>query len=456
MPFKLAVTAALLLALVAPSASAQSTLADGSCVVVTGDGLYLVAQQVTTKVFDTTPFGGSLVAPSVTWIDGTNVVIVTTKDDAAGGPGGVWRVTLVPGGTGTVTDLTPTLPGWIEPHFIDADYAPGLDVLFLLQGPAGQVASWARPAQDSLASLEPWGTVPPDDARSIAVNGAKQPFAIAVALGSGPVVRVGKLGTVELYPEGAWNDIASNPVTGALIVAKQAGDTVGQIASAMLLFDFNVSGFCGPLVPQPADVEWDAVAGRAVAIAGAAMPACAATIGATGDNHILRLPLTAGGGPASNQPVLLTPVGASGITGKRADIALVRHGASEVSYWGFPAPGAGTSEPTFGHSGALALGKSAQLDLKQAPPSAAALLVIGLHPAPSLLQGQLILPAQQLLLPAVTSAEGQAQRVLPLPAGATAFVGLEVYMQWVVLDTTTAAAGDAASSQAAVFTIGVE
>ncbi|HZL98916.1 MAG TPA: hypothetical protein VFD43_01575, partial [Planctomycetota bacterium] len=436
---------------------AQSTLADGSCVVVTGDGLYLVANQLTTKAFDKTPFGGSLASPSVTWIDGTDVFIVTTQANATGNPGGLWRVTLAPDATGTVADLTPSLPAWIEPEFSDADYAPGLDVLFLLQGESGQVVSWARPAQDSLATLALWGTVPPGDARSIAVRGAQQPFAIAVALASGPVLRVDKLGTQPLYPVGAWTDIASDPITGMLIAARQAADMVGLIVDDNLLESFNVSGFCGPLVPQPADVEWDAVAGRAVAIATDPLPGCAAgLVGATGDNHIVRLPIATSGPTGCCDPVLLTPVGSSGITGKRQDLALVRHGASEVSYWGYPGAGAGSSLPTLGHQGPLAPGKSGQVKVASAPPSAVALLVIGLHPAPALHQGQLIMPALQFLLPVTTSAVGAAQFALDLPAGATALVGFEVYMQWVVDDTTTAAAGDIASSQAAVFTVGVQ
>ncbi|HEX6827852.1 MAG TPA: hypothetical protein VF104_02605, partial [Burkholderiales bacterium] len=232
---------------------------------------------------------------------------------------------------------------------------------------------------------------------------------------------------------------ASNPVTGDLIVSKLAGDTIGQIASASLLFDFNASGFCGPLVPQPADVEWDPIAGRAVAIAGEDMASCASSLGAIGLNHIVRLPLTAGGGPASNVPVLLTPQGLSGISGKRSDFALVRHGASEVSYWGYPGAGAGSSQPLFEHGGALVPGKTAQLKLADGPPSAAALLVIGLYPQPIVFQGQPFMPKPQFLLSAVTSASGAAQFALKLPASATALVGFEVYMQWVVDDTTTPA-----------------
>jgi len=443
------------LAALAAPAGAQSTLIDGTCVVVTGDGLYMVANQVTIKVFPDTAFGG-LVAPSVTWIDGTNEFIVTTRDDAVGGPGSIFRVTLTPAGTGTLADLTPSLPAGFESRFIDADYSPALDTLFLLQAQQGLIASWARPATDSLATMTFWGSVPVDDAHSIAVRGAKQPFGIAVALASGPVLRVDKQGTTEIYPSGSWNDIASNPVTGDLIVSKQSGDKIGQLAGGGgLIIDFNVSGFCGPLVPQPADVEWDPVAGRAVAISGADMVACAASLGATGTNHIVRLPLTASGGGASNQPVLLTPTGLSGITGKRADIALVRHYGAEVTYWGYPAPGEGTSDPTFGSAGALVPGASVQFKLSSAPPSAAALLVMGLHPAPFLFHGQTVVPAPQTLAPLATGASGAAQLTIKLPASAAPLVGFDVYTQWVVDDTTTAAAGDVVTSQLAVFTIGL-
>jgi hypothetical protein len=270
------------------------------------------------------------------------------------------------------------------------------------------------------------------------------------------VVSVNKLGTQELFPSGAWNDIAVTPVGGDIIASKQDGSVIGQIATSGLLVDFNASGLCGPLVAQPTDVEWDPVAGRAVAIAGEALPACAFSGTTTGENHVVRLPLTAFGGPPSNQPMLLTPAGDSGISGNRADIALVRQGGSEVTYWGFPFAGAGTSAPLFKHQGALAPSKTASLSLAQGPPVAAALLVMGLFPSPVALQGQVIIPAPQALLPAVTSANGAASFALKLPAGAAGLVGLDVYMQWVADDTTTAAGGDIVSSQAAVFTVGVK
>jgi len=53
------------------------------------------------------------------------------------------------------------------------------------------------------------------------------------------------------------------------------------------------------------------------------------------------------------------------------------------------------------------------------------------------------------------SCAGRAQLALELPASATSLVGLEVYMQWIVDDSTTLAAGDIASSQAAVLTAGL-
>ena len=444
-----------LLAAAAVPAAAQSTLADDTCVVVTSDGVFRVWGQVTAKLVDVAAFGGTLNAPSITWIDGTDFFIVTTNQGAGGGPGGVWRLELTTTGSSLV-DLTAAVPAWIEPRFVDADYSPGLDTLFLLQRDAGAVVAWAKPAQTTPAGLAPWGDVPPGDARSLAVRGAKQPFAVAVALESGPLLLVDKLGTTTLFSDGAWNDITANPVSGELIVAKQVGSVIGQIATSGLLIDFNVSGLCGPIVAQPSDLEWDAVAGRAVAIAGEALPACAFAGATTGENHIARLPLTPLGGPPGNQPVLLTPFGDSGITGNRADIALVRQGASEVTYWGFSFAGAGTSAPVFKHQGALAPGKTAELSLSKGPPSAAALLLLGLYPNPVVMQGQLIMPAPQALLPALTSANGAASLPLKLPVGAAGLVGLEVYMQWVADDTTTAAGGDVVSSQAAIFTIGVK
>jgi hypothetical protein len=243
--------------------------------VATSDGVFMVVNQVTTRVLGPAAFGGDLNAPSVTWIESTDFFIVTTSQDAAGNPGGVWRVKLTPAGTGTLQNLTSSLPSWITARFVDAAYSPGLDLLFLLQRADGVIVTWAKPATATLATLAPWGSVPPGDARSIAIDGAEQPFAIVAALQSGPVLKVDKFGTQQVYATGSWDDIACQPVTGDLIVSKQSGSTVGMIATASLLFDFNASGFCGPLVAQPADVEWDGVAGRAVAIAGEALAPCA-------------------------------------------------------------------------------------------------------------------------------------------------------------------------------------
>ncbi|HEU4840274.1 MAG TPA: hypothetical protein VFT09_02500 [Ilumatobacteraceae bacterium] len=366
-----------------------------------------------------------------------------TTVGSASNPAGVWRVTLTAGGSASLVDLTPTLPPGIGPGFYDADYSPALDLLFLLHREAGLVASWAHPAQATLATLAPYGLLE-NDANAIAIRGARQPFAVVASVENGPLLAAEKLGVQTLDGFG-FDDIACQPVNGDLIVVDQADSLIGILATSSLVINFNVSGLCGPLVAQPADVEWDPVAGRAVAIAAEALPPCAFAGGTIGENHVVRLPLTASGGPAGNQPVLLTPLGASGITGNRADIALVRHGGSAVTYWGYPNANAGTSTPTFKHEGPLAPGKTAALKLATAPPTAAALLLLGLTPG-----------AAQALLPAVTGANGAVQLALKLPASATPLVGLEIYMQWVADDTTTAATGDHVTSQTAVFTVGVK
>jgi hypothetical protein len=193
----------LLVAVVATPGAAQSTLPDNSVVVITSDGVFLVANQVTTKLLDATAFGGTLNAPSISWIDGTDTFFVTTSSDATGGPGSLWQVTLTPTFQMGI-NLTAQVPAWIEPRFVDADYSPGLDVLFLLQRDSGQIVAWAKPLHSSPSTMALWGVVPPGDARSIAVRGARQPFSIVVALESGPVLRVDKLGTQELFPSGAW------------------------------------------------------------------------------------------------------------------------------------------------------------------------------------------------------------------------------------------------------------
>lgn len=445
-----------LLLVATPVAWGQSTLADETYVAATSDGVFVVVAQVTRHVLSPAAFGGDLLSPSITWIEGSDAFIVTTLEDGAGNPGGVWRMQLTAGGTATLVDLTASLPPGITARFSDASYSPALDLLFLLQHEQGQVLSWAKPATASLATLTPWGTVPPGAGRSIAVRGAEQPFAVVVALSTGPVLEVDKLGTHEYLASGGWDDIACQPVSGDLIVGKQNGSLLGMLATSSLMVDFNVSGLCGPIVAQPADVEWDGAAGRAVGIAGEALAACALGGVTTGENHIVRLPLTPIGGPANNQPVLLTPEGDSGISGTRADLALVRHDASAVTYWGFPGAGGGTSQPTFGHTNSLVLAKSAQLKLTNAPPLASALLVVGLHPKPTVFQGHFIMPAPQMLLPITTKANGSAQFTVKMPWNATSLLGLEFYMQWVVDDTTTPAGGDIASSQSAIFTVGVK
>ena len=155
-----ALTLCVLLAAAAVPAAAQSTLADDTCVVVTSDGVFRVWGQVTAKLVDVAAFGGTLNAPSITWIDGTDFFIVTTNQGAGGGPGGVWRLELTTTGSSLV-DLTAAVPAWIEPRFVDADYSPGLDTLFLLQRDAGAVVAWAKPAQTTPAGLAPKSCVWP-------------------------------------------------------------------------------------------------------------------------------------------------------------------------------------------------------------------------------------------------------------------------------------------------------
>jgi hypothetical protein len=454
----------LLCALLAPAAWAQSTLADETCVVVTQQGFFVVTPgQPTVKLFDTTPFGGgTLEQPSVSWINGTDAFIVTRRDVT--GSGGLWRVELLPGGGGSVQDLAAAMPPALGRHFIDSDYSVGLDTLFVLERQSGRVLVDLHPATSTGASCAEWAAVPADACVALAVRGAKHPFSVLVTQVTGEILSVDQNGVdgLNVANNPSWSQVATEPLGGGYFLASQSLHKVvvgsPDLPSGLPQFyiDLNVFDFggapCNKLAPYPLDIAYDARTGHVVALAGGEPPACAFGGVATGANHVLRLPLAAVG-PPGTEPVLLTPPGASGITGAHGDLALVRHDTPDITWYGVSGSGAGASAPVLGGD-ALVAGTTADIGLDGAPTSAAAVLVLGLTALDAQFQGQLFGPFPRCLLPATTDAAGQAEVSLAVPPQA-ALSGLRVYMQWWIDDTTTPAAGDRVSSQVGIFTIGL-
>lgn len=452
------------------SAGAQSTLADETLVVATGKGLFVVHPgQPAVQLFDTTPFGGgTLAAPSVTWIDGTDAFLVTRRD--LSGAGGLWRVELLPGGGGSVTDLTPAIPAALGRDFVDSDYSVGLDTLFVLERRTGQVIAALHPATTTAAAgagFAHWADVPPESGVSLAVRGAKHPFSVLVVQATGEVLSVDKSGATFLNQNSnpSWTQVATEPLGGSYYLASEPLDKVvvgkKDLASGLsqVLIDLNTynfgGGFCGPLAQAPLDIAYDLRSQRVVALAGDFVPDCAFDGVATGKSHIIRLPVAAAGPPGS-EPALLTAAGDSGVLGAHGDLALVRHDLPDVTWYGQSGSGAGTSAPLFGDNdsiAALAVGETTVETLGGAPPQAAAALVLGIIPLNAPLQGQLLGPLPQRMLPAFTGVGGAAQIALTVPP-ISALVGLRVYAQWWIDDTTTPGSGDLASSQVGILTIG--
>jgi hypothetical protein len=448
------------------SARAQSTLDDETSVVVTGQGLFLVPTgQPAIHAFDATAFGGGVLeGPSVTWINGTDTFIVTRRD--LSGLGGLWRVQLLPDGSGTLTDLTPALAAGLSHDFADADYSVGLDTLFLLERQSGRVLVGLHPATASGSAYSPWASLPPDGCVSLAVRGAKFPFSVLVVTTTGEVLQVDKLGSKFLNQAGnpSWSQVATEPLGGAYFLCSESLDKVaigkpdlpsGLPQGLISLNTYDFGGPCGPLAGFPLDIAFDARTDRVVALAGDFVPPCAFGGAATGKNHIIRLPLVASGPPGS-EPVLLSSTGDSGVVGAHGDLAFVRHGTADITWYGLSGSGAGSSAPVFGGNqlaSPLQVGAAALEGLGGAPPLAPATLLLGLVPLNAQLQGQLLGPFPQALLPTLTDASGEAQVAFSLPP-LSALAGLRVYMQWWIDDTTTAASGDLVSSQVGIFTIG--
>jgi hypothetical protein len=462
MPRLLLASAVLLVA--GSAAVGQSSLADETTVVATGQGLFVIEPgQPAIQVFDTTAFGGGTVVevPSVTWINGTDTFLVTRRD--LSGHGGLWRVQLLPGGSGAIEDLTPSIPAELGRDFVDADYSVGLDTLFLLERASGRVIVYLHPAINSGAGFSQWASVPADTGVSLAVRGAQHPFSVLVVQSTGEVMQVDKLGFKYLNQANnpSWSGIATGPLDGRYYLCSDSFDKVvmgkPDLPSGLpqAFIDFNAWGFCGPLAQFPLDIVLDARSNRVVVLTGDFVPACIFGGAATGKNHVIRLPMVAAGPPGS-EPVLLSSTGDSGIVGSHGDIAFVRHGIADITWYGVSGSGAGTSQPVFSglpDSSALIVGQAAKAGLEGAPPSAGAALVLGLVPLNLPVQGQLFGPFPKLLLPAITDAAGEAQASFSVPP-VSVLAGVRVYMQWWISDTTTPAAGDLASSQVGIFTIG--
>jgi hypothetical protein len=439
------------------SAPAQ-TLADLTSVVATDTGLFRAEEgKLAQQIAGPALFGGAttLLRPSITWIVGTDFFIVTQQDGE--GHGGLWRVEVKPTGAAVVQDITPAPGLGIGKDFVDADYSVGLDALFVVEDTTGTIWVLGDPAHRHGDDLAAWGAAPARLVSSIAVNGARQPFSVLASLRTGPILRVSKEGSSELFDVDVFAQITSNPVTGEWYVMHQGKYVIGILVGGAVM-EMNSYGLCPKLVQKPVDIVWDPVARRIVTIGENDMSLCWFGGLPVGPNHIVRLPLTAGGGPPSNVPVLLTFPGPSEIGGVDADLAHVRHGGADVTFFGAPGVAGSGLSPSFvggGYGASLAKGKTATIALESAPPSAAATMVLGFSLLALPFKGQTMLPQLHILLPLATDAAGEAQLAVPVPA-MDELVGLKVYAQWWIDDTTTPAPGDLVSSRGAIYTIGVK
>ncbi|MHC5210600.1 MAG: hypothetical protein ACYTG2_07775 [Planctomycetota bacterium] len=455
--FRLAACAVLALAaLLAPAPSAQTTLKDKTSVVATDLGLFRAEEgKLAQQIAGPALFGGAteLVRPSITWIKGTDFFILTLQDGQ--GTGGLWRVEVKQTGAATVEDITPAPALGIGKDFVDADYSVGLDALFVVEDTTGTIWILGDPAHRHGDDMAAWGSAPPDIVNSIAVNGANQPFSVIAALRTGPILRVTKDGSTQLFDVDVFSQISSNPVTGEWYVMHQGNYSIGKLGQGFVL-EMNSYGFCPKLVQKPVDIIWDPVARRVVTIGEKDMSQCGFGGLPVGPNHIVRLPLTAGGGPPSNEPVLLTFPGPSDILGVNADLAFVRLDGSDVTFVGSPGvAGSGVSpvQVAGGYGTALAKGATTGMLLESAPPSASAFLVLGFTVLAQPFQGQLFMPDLHILLPVTTDANGEAPLSVPVP-DLDELLGLKVYAQWWIDDTTTGTAGDWVSTRTAIYTIG--
>jgi hypothetical protein len=335
----------------------------------------------------------------------------------------------------------------------------GLDALFVMEDTTGAIRVLNDPAHRHGDALAPWGSYPPLLGTSIAVNGATGPFGVIVSLRTGPILRVTKEGTSTLASgaEGTFAQVAANPVTAEWYVMHQGEDLIGKLGSGFII-DMNASGFCPKLVKKPVDIVWDPVARRIVTMGEEELGTCAFGGLVVGPNHIVRLPLTAGGGPPSNQPVLLTFPGPSDIQGVKGDIAHVRHGGSDITFVGTPGVAGNGLSPEHvggGYGVVLATGSPCSMQLASAPPSAPAFMVIGFTLAALPFKGQTLLPTPHVVVPLATDASGAALLTVNVPA-VPELVGYKVYGQWWVEDSTTPAPGDLVSTRGAIYTIGVK
>lgn len=435
-----------------------STLPDESSVVATDVGLYLVKKgQVAQAVFTPADLGlSAFVEPSVTWLAGTDTFILTSRGDAF--TGRIWRIHVSAAGVGSATNLTPSVPDALGRDFADADYAIGLDTLFVLCRNEGLLWAWKAPASSAADTAVTWAAFTPGEPVSLAVNGATSPFGIVVSQRTEPVLRVTKAGASVLSASFTPPQVACNGATGEWYAADPATGFVG-VPSGGAGINFNATGFCGAPAKQPVDVAWDAVARRAVALGGDGA-GCIDGAAPTGPNHVVRLPLTAGGGPPNNKPVLLTFAGGSGIDGADGDLAYVRHGGGDLTWFGAAGVSGAALSPSMDaaaatYGGAAAIDKPWTLSASDAPPSATAYLVIGFLPLSLPVQGQLLVPWPQFLIPAASDGAGDVALTLPIPAAAE-LVGKLLYAQWWFDDTTTPAGGDVVSTQTAICAIGVK
>lgn len=426
-----------------PPAAQTGGLQDGQVVVVTSDGLFLVGPDpVTQQLLTAADFGlASLCAPSVTWIDQTSTLVVTSTRDC-GGASQLFRVRVHPGPSASVTEVA--VPGLSGGAPVDAVYDPARDRLWLLDGQAARVYAWDQPVTAPGSALELVHQLDVDDPTDLALYGVAEPGALLVAQ---------RHLLQKLLPDGSsetlWSwegvglltppeDVSVHGLQDEVYVLRPGLHGVDILMSPELVVPLNKwpDASCNqPVALDPADLDWDYDSKRLWVLAARGVSCFQGGALVDEPNHVVGLrrlvPLGGGGNPL---PVLLTPTPSSGISGTDPDLAHLRFWRPGLIHQGQATAPAGSSPPTSltaAPLGKLEPGEDLLLRVSEATPGTPAWLVAGLSEQPLVIKGAQVLPALDLVLASATDAQGQAQLVTTVPADPV-FSGLELRTQWLV------------------------
>jgi hypothetical protein len=398
--------------LLSSALAAQSALQPGNVAVVTSNGLWLLRPPSTNQILlaPASTFGG-LTAPAIEWRPGTDELLVCDGNR-------LFRVTLLPGTTVSLADITPA--GVTSANFKDLEVHPVDGRLLLLDAAQSQLLRYAPPfaagmAPDLVVPLAP-GAV------ALAVDGRSWPPQVVVAY-EHSVQSQGLQGDVKELAAIDLDALDKDRQAAGLTVGVRTGlDSVLALISNSVAVEVNLlASLCAPVVLRPVDAEYDTATESIVVLAQKGMGPCMP--GYSGKNHVVALPL---GQSALVPPKVLTG-SVSNITGLAGDLTLVW---SDQAFAGSYGSDAGSTplqllapvDPAPGDA-------SFALDVRSAPPTAPVLLLVGSQPLDAVLKsGQAVLVTAMLTAFAgVTDAAGKLHVAAPLDASLP--LGLDVWVQ---------------------------